>query len=83
MFIGKFQLELLRTFDKLAKNLHNYGAKPLCVGYQNDTWTRVQKMLKWGSMKHGDGNPLPSHVPAALLGRGRGGDGLGTFPTRF
>ncbi|CAN7072474.1 unnamed protein product [Brassica oleracea var. botrytis] len=34
-------------------------------------------------MKHGNGNLLPSHVPAALLGRGRGGDGLGTFPKRF
>ncbi|KAL0835713.1 hypothetical protein Bca101_087602 [Brassica carinata] len=34
-------------------------------------------------MKHGNGNSLPSHVPAALLGRGRGGDGLGTFPKCF
>lgn len=34
-------------------------------------------------MKHGDGNSLPSHVPAAFPGRGRGGDGVGTFPKRF
>ncbi|KAF2619096.1 hypothetical protein F2Q68_00042050 [Brassica cretica] len=29
--------------------------------------------------QHGDGNSLPSNVPAALLGWGRGGDGLGRF----
>ncbi|CDY16279.1 BnaC01g23140D [Brassica napus] len=34
-------------------------------------------------MKHGNGNSLPSHVPDALPGRGRGGDGLGTFPKCF
>ena len=44
------------------------------VGWKN--YHRLKELLP---MKHGDGNSLPSHVPAALLGRVRGGDGLGHF----
>ncbi|KAF2580640.1 hypothetical protein F2Q70_00010990 [Brassica cretica] len=32
---------------------------------------------------HGDGISLTSRVPAAFQGRGRRGDGVGTFPKRF
>ncbi|KAL0699413.1 hypothetical protein Bca4012_055535 [Brassica carinata] len=34
-------------------------------------------------MKHGDGISLTSPVPDAFPGRGRCGDGVGTFPKRF
>ncbi|CAN6829729.1 unnamed protein product [Brassica oleracea] len=39
--------------------------------------------INHGAMMHGDGISLTSRVPAAFQGRGRRGDGVGTFPKRF
>ncbi|KAF2544319.1 hypothetical protein F2Q68_00030773 [Brassica cretica] len=73
----------LSMFDSNTVSFHKRleamrGDPRKCIPSQMSDDLGVRRNLRRNSVCF-----LVVHVPAALLGRGRGGDGLGTFPKRF